>query len=82
MSDVFDGPPDGRQSPDTDHSVSRFRPTYKALTPEQKALHDDIKAAAAYLERFIQQTPNGRYRALAMTELEVSVMWAIKGLTS
>lgn len=82
MSNVFDGPPDGRQSPDVDHAVSRFRPTYKALTPEQKALHDDIKTAAVVLEGLIAMTPNGRYRALAITELEMSVMWAIKGLTS
>jgi hypothetical protein len=27
-------------------------------------------------------TRPGRYRALAMTELEAAIMWAIKGLTS
>lgn len=82
MTNVFEGPTDGRQSDDVNHKVSRFRPTYRALTPEQKKLHDDIKSVATSLETLISQTPPGRYQALAMTDLELSVMWAIKGLTA
>jgi hypothetical protein len=78
---VFVGDPDARQSDRVDHKVSRFRPTYRALTPEQKALHDRIKELAAVLEDAIEQTPAGRYQSLAMTALEESVIWAVKGLT-
>lgn len=89
MADVFKGKPDARQSPDVDHEVSRFRPTYRALTADEKALHDEIKTAATALESLIDRlgdTPDAprvwRYRALAITALEESVMWAVKGLTS
>lgn len=49
-SHVFEGKPDTRQSPDVAHKVSRFRPTYRALTDVEKALHDDLKNKAAELE--------------------------------
>ncbi|WP_029313235.1 Acb2/Tad1 domain-containing protein [Acidiphilium angustum] len=78
---VFTGEPDARQSDRVDHKVSRFRPTYRALTPEQKALHDRIKELAAVLEDAIEHTPPGRYQSLAMTALEEAIMWAVKGLT-
>jgi len=79
---VFAGQPDARQSMDPTHAVSRFRPTYRPLTAEEKALHDAIKAAAVDLERLIIQTPAGRAQSLAMTHLEDAIMWAIKGLTA
>ena len=47
MANVFDGQPDGRQSDAVDAPVSRFRPTYRALTDDEKALHDAIKIEAA-----------------------------------
>lgn len=50
MSNVFEGQPDGRQSGDVAMPVSRFRPRYRALTDDEKALHDAIKAKAAELE--------------------------------
>jgi hypothetical protein len=81
MTDVFKGPSDERQSNDVHHKVSRFRPTYRALTDVEKQLHDDIKAHAEFLEYLINKTPGGRYQSLALTELELTVMWAIKGLT-
>jgi hypothetical protein len=65
MADVFDGKPDARQSSDPTLKPTRFRPTYRALTDEEKALHDEIKT-----------------KATAMTDLELSVMWAVKQLTS
>ncbi len=87
MTNVFEGQPDARQSDDVAAPVSRFRPTYRALTDEEKSLHDQIKHAATQLEAMIDgiATPGpvaGRYKALAMTELELAIMWAVKALTS
>lgn len=83
MANVFDGLPDGRQSPDVMHKVSRFRPTYRALTDDEKALHDEIKSKAEELEKlYDRMRTKGRYSALAVTSLEESVMWAVKQLTS
>lgn len=82
MSNVYDGKPDERQSSDEQHKVSRFRPTYRALSDEEKQLHDDIKSKAVELEALFEKVGTGRYQSLAMTELELSVMWAVKQLTS
>jgi hypothetical protein len=93
---VFEGSPDARQSADVKAPVSRFRPTYRALTPTEKITHDAIKANAELLEAlFVGKGPfadkgdeipkNGdqaRYRAFALTALEESVMWAVKALTA
>lgn len=78
---VFAGEPDARQSADQALPVSRFRPRYRALSDEEKAVHDDVKAAFAECERQIERIKAGRYRALAMTALEESCMWAVKELT-
>lgn len=82
MAHVYDGPTDGRQSADVAAPVSRFRPTYRALTDAEKALHDEIKAKATELEALFERVKTGRYRSLGMTALEESVMWTIKELTS
>lgn len=87
MADVFAGKPDARQSADVNQKVSRFRPRYRALTDEEKALHDQMKAKAEELEALydridILRGPGGRYKALAITDLEKSVMWAVKELTA
>jgi len=82
MANVFQGSPDARQSDDVAHKVSRFRPTYRALTDDEKALHDVIKMKAAELEGLYSQVKGGRYNALAITSLEQSVMWIVKELTS
>ncbi len=79
---VFAGEPDRRQSADVAHQVSRFRPTYRALTDWEKTLHDEIKAKAVELETLMGKIPPGRYVSLALTALEESVMWGVKGLTS
>lgn len=78
---VFEGKPDTRQSDDVDHPVSRFRPRYRALEPDELALHDQIKDAYAVVEELIMRLQAGRYRALALTTLEESCMWAVKELT-
>lgn len=82
MADVFEGKPDTRQSADIDHKVSRFRPTYRALTDDEKSLHDEIKAKAVELEALYARVKTGRYNSLAITSLEQSVMWIVKELTS
>ena len=81
MAHVYEGAPDGRQSPDT-ISVSRFRPKYRALSDDEKALHDALKAKAVELEELFAKVKPGRYNALALTSLEQSLMWIVKELTS
>jgi hypothetical protein len=82
MANVYDGKPDGRQSDDVAMATSRFRPRYRALTDDEKALHDKIKAKAEDLEALYEAVNKGRYHALAVTSLEQSVMWIIKQLTA
>ena len=81
MAHVYEGTPDGRQA-DTQIPVTRFRPKYRALTDEEKALHDDLKDKAAELEALFAQVKPGRYNSLAVTALEQAVMWIVKELTS
>jgi hypothetical protein len=81
MANVFEGQTDGRQA-DTAIAVSRFRPRYRALTDEEKLLHDLLKDKAAELEILFAQVKPGRYNSLAITSLEQSVMWIVKELTS
>jgi len=80
MPNVFEGEPDARQAGDI--KPSRFRPRYRALTEDEKALHDRIKEQAVVLENLFDQIPEGRYRSLGYTALEQAVMWAVKQLTS
>jgi hypothetical protein len=82
MNNVFEGAPDGRQSDDTAMPVTRFRPKYRALTDDEKSLHDDIKSKASELEALFERVKPGRYRSLGLTSLEESVMWTVKELTS
>jgi ribonucleotide reductase beta subunit family protein with ferritin-like domain len=81
MPNVFEGTPDARQSSDETHPVSRFRPTYRALSDEEKRLHDLIKEQAAVLESLVSDVGPSRETSLALTKLEECVMWAIKALT-
>lgn len=80
-TNVYEGKPDGRQA-DTAIATSRFRPRYRALTDDEKALHDQIKSKAAELEVLFDQVKPGRYRSLGHTALEEAVMWTVKELTS
>jgi hypothetical protein len=82
MADVFEGKPDSRQQASVDAPVSRFRPRYRALTDDEKVLHDQIKELAALMEMRFSEVKPGRYNALAITALEQSIMWIIKELTS
>lgn len=81
MAHVYEGAPDGRQA-DTKIELSRFRPRYRALSEDEKALHDAIKAKAQELEALFEQVKPGRYRALGFTALEEAVMWTVKELTA
>jgi hypothetical protein len=45
-------------------------------------LHDKIKAKAEELETLFNEVKDGRYKSLAFTSLEQSVMWIVKELTS
>lgn len=82
MANIFEGTPDARQSTDTAMPTSRFRPRYRALTDDEKALHDDLKAKAVELEALFTKVKPGRYNALALTALEQSLMWIVKELTA
>lgn len=82
MSNVYEGAPDGRQSDNVSEPVSRFRPRYRALTDDEKALHDELKSKAAELEALFERVKTGRYRSLGLTALEEAVMWTVKELTS
>ncbi len=82
---VFEGKPDARQSADVAMKPSRFRPRYRALTAEEKALHDELKNKAVELEALFEKVGpevGSRYKALAMMSLEESIMWIVKELTS
>lgn len=81
MTNVYQGPTDERQS-DEQIITSRFRPRYRALSDEEKALHDAIKSKAVELEQLFEQVKPGRYRSLGLTALEESVMWTVKELTA
>lgn len=81
MAHVYEGQPDARQSAER-IAVSRFRPKYRALSDDEKSLHDSIKAKAEELETLFNQVKDGRYKSLAFTSLEQSVMWVVKELTS
>ena len=82
MPNVYDGQPDARQSADEAEPMSRFRPRYRALSDNEKAAHDELKDGYALVEAMIDKLPAGRYRALALTALEESCMWAVKELTA
>ena len=82
MANVFEGKPDERQSDDLSLKPSRFRPTYRALADEEKALHDALKSKAVELENLFHNVKDGRYKSLAITSLEESIMWIVKELTS
>lgn len=82
MAHVYEGQPDARQSADQAEQMSRFRPRYRALSDDEKSLHDAIKGKAAELEALFERVPGGRYKALSLTALEEAVMWNVKQLTS
>ncbi|MBP2232567.1 hypothetical protein J2847_005896 [Azospirillum agricola] len=63
MAHLYNGAPNGRQAGEI--QPSRFRPQYRALSDEEKALHDAIKGKASELEDLFE-----RARALRTPVLE------------
>lgn len=68
--------------------MSIFRGTYRELSEEEKNVIADIKDRAEELygviDNYAGQQSAGlmqRYYALAKTNLEEAVMWAVKGIT-
>lgn len=65
-----------------------FRQVYTPLTDEQKALAMSVKIKAQELwdmyDSAVKASPSetARLIAVAKTNLEQSVMWAVKGITS
>lgn len=59
----------------------RFRTKYRGLTPQENSKIEDIKAIAGDLERVINSIGESRETSLAMTNLEQTVMWAVKAIT-
>ena len=62
--------------------ASKFRPVYRTLTSEEKALIDAIKLKAEELDALYSRVKDGRYKSLAATSLEESVMWIVKEITA
>lgn len=73
------GQADARQAGEI--QTSRFRPRYRKLNKDEMDLHDAIKTKAAEMEALFGMVRAGRYNALAVTALEQSVMWIVKGLS-
>lgn len=64
-----------------------MRQQYRTLTGTEKAMIDRIKGEGAALLTSIEALPgmfpeNAREFALAKTNLEQAVMWAVKGITA
>lgn len=64
-----------------DPSNHVFRKAYRQLTDGEKILMDALKDQAFELHKIIGATPKGRESALALTNLEQAVMWAVKAIT-
>ena len=61
-----------------------FRPVYKELSDKQKEAMERIKDIALKLYGAYPKTdgkPMNREISIAITKLEESVMWAVKGVT-
>lgn len=65
-------------------ATDTFRKEYKPLSDEQKIDMAIVKDVAKKLETVILNAKtqgNGREMAVAMTNLETAIMWAVKGIT-
>ena len=72
-----------------DAKTDTFRKVYTPLSDEQKFQMAEIKDAAENLEALLkgalkpnERSERARCIAVAMTNLETAVMWAIKGVTT
>lgn len=65
--------------------VNVFRKAYRELTDEEKAQLESLKTAAETLYDLFEvksEAPQPREIALAKTNLEQAVMWAVKAITA
>jgi hypothetical protein len=60
----------------------RFRPNYRKLNDEEIDLLNEIKSKALELEQLYAKARDGRYHSLAITDLESSVMWIVKEIST
>ena len=60
---------------------NRFRREYRVLSQAERERVELIKDQAAALCSTIEALPENRERAVAITKLEESIMWAVKGAT-
>lgn len=77
--------PVGEELPERRRDYSKpslFRTSYRALTREEITLIQNVKAKAEELAQLYESIRMGRYRSLALTELEASVMWAVKEISA
>ena len=62
--------------------TNTFRTQYRKLEQNEVDTMNGIKNRAEDLLQFIiNNTPKGREQSLAITKLEETVMWAVKGVT-
>ncbi len=66
-----------------------FRKEQKPLSDDQKSFMHQVKTAAEELERVMnmavpleERSERSRNMAIARTNLEQAIMWAVKGITS
>lgn len=60
---------------------NKFRKEYRELDAGESHQVAAIKEAAELLDDVFEQMTESREKSLAMTKLEESVMWAVKGIT-
>lgn len=60
---------------------NRFRREYRPLTEQETLAMNNIKDKAEELAQLFDKELPSRYKSLAMTTLEESVMWMVKGIT-
>ena len=60
---------------------NRFRAVYRELDERERSLIHSIKAYAESMENIYVDIPDARAQAIALTKLEETVMWAVKGIT-
>jgi hypothetical protein len=60
---------------------TRFHTVYRELDDSERGLIKRIKDKAEELAQLYEQATSSRYRSLALTELESSVMWVVKEIT-
>lgn len=67
-----------------EETPNRFRPVYRKLDPQEQQLMTEIKMKAEELAQLMERARPipSRFTALAIVNLEQSVMWAIKELTT